>query len=351
MDANMKVIGLGHAITDMVYRADSDFLGRHGLSAGGMTLVDADTACALRSAAETAAVTAPAETATATVTTTEGAVQVSAGGGAANTIGHLARLGVGAEILVRVGDDAAGSGFVSEMESLGVRIVGGVETGGVSGQCLVFVSDDGGVIERTMATCLGVSQGLLLSAVNDLGWGDAGWLFLEGYLWDSDAGRLAALDALGRARGSGVRAALTLSDFGCVERHRDEFLGLLSEFGVFVFGNEREAGALLGVSDTDGQVKGLRELTGSFALTLGAEGSVVCDGGEVFRTTASVVEGVVADVTGAGDIYAAGYLCGRLRGLGVGESGEMGSRAARETLGYLGARVGGDFAARVLGLD
>ena len=247
-----RLLVLGHAILDELRPCTPAFLRTEGLAPGAMTLVEAAQADALAAAHERAA---------------PGAAQTAAGGAAANTAARAAELGAATEMLLRVGDDAAGARFLADFASSGARAVlsgppeGGDAGGGAaaSGRCLVFVTggeaqgEADGAPERSMATCLGVSPQLSKSdAVARLNWQAAEILWLEGYLWDDPSARAAGEAAAREARRRGVRIAFALSDPLCVARHRAAFRAFATEQADMLFANLSEAEALEEVQGTGG---------------------------------------------------------------------------------------------------
>ena len=355
-----RLLVLGHAILDELRPCTPAFLRTEGLAPGAMTLVEAAQADALAAAHERAA---------------PGAAQTAAGGAAANTAARAAELGAATEMLLRVGDDAAGERFLADFASSGARAVlsgppeGGDAAGGAaaSGRCLVFVTGGeaqgaaDGAPERSMATCLGISPQLSKSdAVARLNWQAAEILWLEGYLWDDPSARAAAQAAAGEARRRGVRIAFALSDPLCVARHRAAFRAFATEQADMLFANLREAEALEDVQGAGGAgeprdeaeaamaaARGLGQFVREAVVTAGAAGSAVSAKGALLHAPAAPCAEVL-DVTGAGDFYAAGYLSAALEGLDPAGRAQRGARAARETLAELGARRPPGFAERVL---
>lgn len=324
----LDVVGIGNALVDVLSHEADDFLARHGLVRGAMTLVDEDQARALYDAMGPG-------------------IEVS-GGSAANTICGVAGFGGRAAYLGKVADDQLGAVFTHDLRAAGVLYRCPPSTGGPpTGRCLVVVTPDA---QRTMSTYLGASA---LFGPHDVD-GDlvaaAQVTFLEGYLFDQPAAREAYWKAGRVAHDHGRRVALTLSDTFCVERHRDEWRDLVAEEVDILFANELEALALYRVDTFADALAEARADVEVAVLTRGARGSVVARGDEVVTVDAHLVPRV-EDTTGAGDLYAAGFLYGFTQGRGLAACGRLGSVAASSVLGHTGARPGTSLAQLATTLD
>jgi len=311
------VVCIGNAIVDVLAHTDDAFLEGRGLTKGTMQLIEDTTATALYAAMGPA-------------------VEVS-GGSAANTAAGIASFGGRAAFIGRVADDQLGEVFAHDLRSTGVHFatppgpVGPPSTG----RCLVLVTGDA---QRTLNTSLGASA--------DIGPGDvdadlvaaSAVLYCEGYLWDAPAAKAAIELAMDTARAAGRQVAFTLSDPFCVERHRGEFLELVEHRVDLLFANEIEICALYDVATFDEAAVAVAGHVGTACLTRSEAGSVVvtADGARV-AVPAAPVDAVV-DTTGAGDLYAAGYLVGHTRGLPVAECAHLGAVAAAEVISHVGAR-------------
>lgn len=317
----VDVTGIGNAIVDAVARVDDAFLAANGVDKGAMTLVDAARAAALHARMGPAA-------------------EVS-GGSAANTAVGLARLGARAAFVGKVRDDAAGAAFRRDIAAAGVRFDTPSAAGGPgTARCLVLVTPDA---QRSMNTYLGACLELGPEDVDEDAIRASGAVYLEGYLWDPPRARAAFLKAAGIARAAGGKVALSLSDPFCVERHRDSFRDLVENRVDILFANEAEIVALHRAADFDAAVRATRGLCEIAALTRSEKGSVVLAGGEAHVLTAEPAARV-ADTTGAGDLYAAGFLYGRARGYGPALCGRLGGVAAAEIVSHYGARPEADLA-------
>jgi sugar/nucleoside kinase (ribokinase family) len=314
-DRTLDVVGIGNAIVDVLANVSDGFLARHGLAKGVMTLIDADRAVELHREMENR-------------------VECS-GGSAANTVAGIASLGGSAAYVGMVRDDPLGDVFRRDIRAAGVEFeTAPAEEGPPTGRCLVLVTPDA---QRTMQTFLGASATLAPGDVDEETIARARITYLEGYLWDPPPAKQAFLRAAEVAHAAGRKVALSLSDAFCVERHRAEFRDLLGEHVDVLLANESEVLSLYETADLDDALDRLRADCETAAVTRGAAGSVVLSGGRTLSVEADPVEGVV-DTTGAGDLFASGFLFGLTRGESPERCGRIGSLAAAEIIGHFGAR-------------
>jgi sugar/nucleoside kinase (ribokinase family) len=314
--ASFDVLGIGNAIVDVIARTEDDFLFKQNMSKGSMQLVDA------ARAEQIYAAMGPA-------------VEVS-GGSAANTTVGAASLGARAAFVGKVKDDDLGRVFAHDIRAAGVHFATpAAPAGPPTGRCYVLVTPDG---ERTMNTYLGAAQDLCPADI------DAGMIastlivYLEGYLWDPPQAKEAFLKAAKLAHDAGRDVALSLSDAFCVDRYRAEFLNLMRGGTVdLVFANERELHSLYPAADFDCAVNELRRDVRAAVVTRSEKGCVVVTREETDAVAACPVRQVV-DATGAGDLFAAGFLVGMARRAGYRDSARLGSLAAAEVIQHLGAR-------------
>jgi sugar/nucleoside kinase (ribokinase family) len=249
----------------------------------------------------------------------------------------MVALGGTAEFVGRVRDDTLGEVFAHDIRAAGVVFECAPATSGPStGRCLVLVSPDA---ERTMSTFLGAASHLVADDIAPAGVGAAEITYLEGYLWDPPDAKAAFRKAMAAAHDAGRRVAFSLSDAFCVARFRDEFVTLIDDGDVdILFANQAELCSLFEIDDFELALKALGRRVPIAAVTVGAEGSVVVAGdGTVERVPARVLGGVV-DTTGAGDLYAAGFLFGLTQGFDLARCADLGSLAAAEIIGHVGAR-------------
>jgi len=308
------VVGLGNALVDVIAYGDDEFLAGHDLVKGSMALLDEEQAATLYAAM--------------------GVGTEMSGGSAANTVAGVASFGGRAAFVGQVRDDQLGRVFAHDLAANGVTFAATpVSAGPATGRCLIVVTPDA---ERTMSTYLGAGADMGPDAVDPAVIGDAKVVYLEGYLFDRPEAKEAYRKASRIAHEASGQVALTLSDSFCVERHLDEWRALVEEQVDVLFGNADEVQVLCG-SSFDEAVRRLRQQVGVAVITRGAAGSVVATPAEVIEIPAEPVP-VLVDSTGAGDLFASGFLYGYTKGLPLAECGRLGSVAAAEVLSHTGAR-------------
>ena len=315
MSRPLDVVGIGNAILDVLANVDDAFLDEHGMVKGSMTLIDAEQAEALYARM--------------------GQGVECSGGSAANTIVGLVSLGGRGAYIGKVKSDPPGRAFTGDIRAAGVEFATPqASSGPPTGRCLVLVSPDA---QRTLQTFLGASAHLGPDDIDPDAIARARITYLEGYLWDPPQAKRAFLKAARIAHEAGRKVALTLSDSFCVDRHRDSFLDLVSNHVDVLLANEDEIVSLYQSRSFDEAVQRLRRDCEMAALTRGERGSVVVAGGEVDRIDPDPVERPV-DTTGAGDLYASGFLFGLTHGYDPVDCGRIGSIAAAEVIRHFGAR-------------
>ena len=315
MNDRIDVLGIGNAIVDVLARAEDSFLAARGLEKGTMHLVDAGEADALYAAIGPA-------------------VEIS-GGSAANTIAGLASFGSSAQFIGIVSDDQLGGVFRHDIGSLGVRFDTAPHSGGApTARCLVLVTPDG---ERTMNTFLGASQQLGPDDVDEASVARADIVYLEGYLFDPPAAKEAFYKAARLAHGNGGRVALSLSDPFCVDRHREEFRVFVKDEVDILFANEAEIVSLYQAPGFAEAREAVRTEVPLAVLTRSEKGSVIVAGPQEHSVKARSVAKVV-DTTGAGDLFAAGFLHGLCKGRPLTDCARLGALAASEVISHIGAR-------------
>jgi sugar/nucleoside kinase (ribokinase family) len=314
--ARFDVLGIGNAIVDVIARTEEDFLLKQGMHKGTMALIDEARAQAIYAAM--------------------GPAIETSGGSAANTIVGLASLGSRSAFIGRVKDDDLGRTFAHDIRAAGATYTTPPAGNGPStGRCYVLVTPDG---ERTMNTFLGAAQDLHPADVDPDLVAASAVLYLEGYLWDPPNAKDAFLKAAKIAHEAGRTVALSLSDAFCVDRWRGEFLQLMRSGMVdLIFANEAELHSLYQTSDFDTAVGALRPDVGAAVVTRSEKGCIVLAPDGIEAVPAFPVQRVV-DTTGAGDLFAAGFLSGLARGADDRTCGRLGALAAAEVIGHLGAR-------------
>ncbi len=321
-EATLDVVGIGNAIVDVLVHADDAFLDAHGLAKGAMALIDAEQAASIY------ADIGPG-------------VEVS-GGSAANTLAGLAALGGAGAFVGMVCDDQLGQVFAHDIRAAGVAFdTPPAAEGPPTARCLIVVTPDA---QRTMSTYLGACVELGPGDVDEALVAAARITYLEGYLWDPSGAKEAFRKAHRIAHENGRRVALSLSDPFCVDRHRDEFLDLVADHIDVLFANEVEITSLYRVDSFDEALQQVRGHCEIAALTRSGKGSVIVAGDEVHVVDAHPVERVV-DTTGAGDLFAAGFLHGVTQGWDLARSARLGGLVAAEVIGHIGARPEADLAA------
>jgi sugar/nucleoside kinase (ribokinase family) len=310
------VLGIGNAIVDVIARTEEDFLLKQAMRKGTMALIDEARAAAIYDAM--------------------GPAIETSGGSAANTIVGVAGLGTRAAFIGKVKDDELGRAFAHDIRAAGVSFTTPPAADGAStARCYVLVTPDG---ERTMNTYLGAAQDLHPDDIDPDLIAASAIIYLEGYLWDPKNAKEAFLKAAKIAHEAERTVALTLSDAFCVDRWRAEFLHLMRSKTVdLVFANEGELHSLYETADFDTAVNALRADVATAVITRSEKGCLVVSRGGTEAVPAFPVDRVV-DTTGAGDLFAAGFLSGLARGADDRTCGRLGALAAAEVIQHLGAR-------------
>ena len=313
--ATFDVVGIGNALVDVIAHAADSFLLAHGLVKGSMELVDTDRALQLYRALGPA-------------------VQMS-GGSAANTMCGVASLGGRAAYIGKVSADDLGAVFGHDLHAVGVSFRPGAGSAEVpTGRCVIVVTPDA---QRTMNTYLGVSSLLSVDDLDGAAIAAGEVLYMEGYLFDRDDAKAAFRSAAQIAHAAGRKVSLTLSDSFCVDRHRADFAALVRDEVDLLFGNTAEICSLYELDDLDSAVAEVRRHCELVTVTTGAAGSLVITPDDVVAVPAVSVPRVL-DTTGAGDLYAAGFLYGYTRDLPLTDCAHIGSLAAGEVISHVGPR-------------
>lgn len=316
------VTSIGHAIVDVLVQTDDAFLTRHGIAKGGMTLIDAFRA--------------------ETLSAEMGAAIEASGGSAGNTAAGIASLGGKAAYIGRVHEDRLGEVYAEDMGRIGVAFSGKPSSKGLpTGRSMILVTPDG---QRSMNTFLGCSSAFDPADIDEAMIAASSIFFIEGYLWDVPETKAAIRKGIQIARKAGTKVAFTLSDSFCVGRWRQEFLELIAHDIDILFANEDEAKSLYETSEFDVAFQKLRAWGKTAAVTRSEKGSIAVSHGAVHMIDAAPIEKLV-DTTGAGDLYAAGFLFGLSRGLSLPVSGKIASLAAAECIQHMGPRPPGSLKA------
>jgi sugar/nucleoside kinase (ribokinase family) len=313
--ARFDVVGIGNALVDVISQQDDAFLADHSLVKGSMTLIDTDRALELHRHLR-----APIE---------------MSGGSAANTMCGVASFGGRAAYIGKVAADGLGEVFRHDLHAVGVAFPNRLARPSVpTGRSLIVVTPDA---QRTMNTYLGMSELLVPDDVSTEVVQNGAVLYMEGYLFDRPEAKAAFRKAAAVAHGGGRRVSLTLSDSFCVERHRVDFRALVADEVDVLFANRDELCSLYETDDFDVAIDTARGACDVVSVTCGAAGSMVITADEVVQVAAEPVKEVV-DTTGAGDLYAAGFLFGLTHDFDLAECGRLGSIAAAEVISHVGAR-------------
>ena len=315
-ECRFDVLGIGNAIVDVLAHVDEEFLIRHDLVKGAMRLIDEVEAEHLYESL--------------------GPTVEQSGGSAANTVAALASFGCRAAFIGKVRNDQLGEVFTHDIRATGAHFDTPPATEGpTTARCLVLVTPDG---ERTMNTWLGAAQNLSPADIDEELVAASAITYLEGYLWDPPAAKEAFQKAAKIAREAGRKVALSLSDAFCVDRHRESFLELIRNAVDILFANEAEIKSLYQVNNFNDAMHAVRKDCPLAVLTRSAAGSVVALPDDVHVIEAHPVK-KVEDATGAGDLFAAGFLAGYVRGLDLPDAARLGALAAAEIIQQMGARA------------
>jgi sugar/nucleoside kinase (ribokinase family) len=315
MTSAFDVLGIGNAIVDVISRADDAFLGQHGLVKGSMMLIDEERAEMLYAAMGPG-------------------IEVS-GGSCGNTMAGIASFGGKGAYIGKVRDDQLGKVFGHDISAVGVSFeTPKAQSGPATARCLILVTPDA---QRTMNTYLGACTGLGPDDIDPDLVGSAQVTYVEGYLWDAPAAKQAVLKAFDAAHAKGRLVSITLSDSFCVHRYREEFRDLVRNKVDILFGNESEIRALYEVETFEEAIEATRQEAKMAVLTRSEKGSVVLKGDQTWTVPAASVAKVV-DTTGAGDLYAAGFLFGFTHDKPFAECARLGGLAAAEIISHVGAR-------------
>ncbi|MET1112027.1 MAG: adenosine kinase [Allosphingosinicella sp.] len=313
----LDVLAIGDAIVDVIATAEDSFLVEEGLVKGSMQVLDADGATSLyakmRHARETS------------------------GGSAANTMAGIAAMGGSAGFVGQVAADQLGDIFAHDIRAHGVEFRTPPMKGGLpTGRCLILVTPDA---QRTMNTFRGAAHELTADALDPEQIKSAAILYLEAYLWRSKGPRAAMEKAMGIAHEAGRKVAFTLSDIACIAPHRAEMTAMIDSGAIdLLFANENEICELADLGDRDSAVAAIQGKVPLLVVTCGADGALAVERGRAVSVPIARIGAGVVDTTGAGDLFAAGFLVGQARGRSLEDSLRIGSVAAAEVISHFGAR-------------
>lgn len=319
-DARLDVLAFGDAMVDVIATTDDAFLIAQGLVKGSMRLIDTEEATRLYGLM--------------------GQARETSGGSAANTVAGIAAMGGRAGFVGQVASDQLGEVFAHDIRALGVEYLTPVADSTVpTGRCLILVTPDA---QRTMNTCAGVSHCLSTDAIDPQQIRDAAILYLEAYLWVPEAPRAAMQKAIGIAHDAGRKVALTLSDIACIAKQRASFLQLIDAGEIdLLFANEQEILALAATDDLDLAISSFEHRVPLLVVTRSEKGAIAIADGQCVSVPVVPAEAVI-DTTGAGDLFAAGFLTAQARGRTIEESLWLGAAAAAAVISQYGARPAAD---------
>ena len=320
MIKKFSVLGIGNAMVDILIKSNDEFLAQHGIKKGVMQLIDLKRAQSLYSKFGT---------------TTE-----ISGGSGANTIYGLASLGIATSYIGKVKDDFLGHRFQSDLLNMNINYsthLSDKETAAETGRCVVFITPDG---ERSMNTYLGVTEHLHETDINIENVKLSEWLYLEGYRFDGPDSEKAFAKAIKVAKSYNCRVALTLSDPFCVERHMKAFKNIIHDDVDLLFCNEAELKLLYGTPNLNDAVRRSTKDVELLVCTVAERGAIISDKGNLISVPSKKTN--VLDTTGAGDLFAAGFLYGVIKQRNFEICGQMGNLAASEIISHLGARPEAD---------
>ena len=311
-----QVVGIGNAMVDVLARADDGFLDTAGVQKGIMQLIDMDRAVDLYDRI--------------------GPAKEISGGSAANTIAGIAQLGGRTAYVGKVKDDQLGAIFAHDLRAQGAdyatRLAPKTEVA-ETGRCIVIVTPDG---ERSMNTYLGVTEFLSPDDIDDAQMADADWIYLEGYRFDGPDSHAAFAKAIAACKGAGGRVSITLSDPFCIARHRDAFAAMIRDHVDLLFCNRAEMLAMYQTSDFEAALARAAAEVDMVACTDSGNGVHILSNGARWHVPAVPTD--IVDATGAGDLFAAGFLWGLTAGYDLESCGKMGNLAASEVISHIGAR-------------
>ena len=310
------IVGIGNAIVDLIAEVDDSYLNENNISKGAMSLVDFNVINKICKEVNV--------------------VGTISGGSVANSIVCIAQNKLNTAFIGKVKDDAMGKKFAEGLAKENVHFkISQSPTDNYTGRCLILVSPDA---ERTMNTYLGISQELTEQDIDIKIIEESSMLYLEGYLWDLDNAKKAIRKAIESARKSDAIVAFSISDQFCVDRFRDEFLEIVYNYADIIFANESEIKSLFETNELESAIKECQNTKKIFAITLGEKGAKIIKNSEIVEINPEKIENLV-DTTGAGDLFAAGFLDSYLKGNNLFNCGTKGVNLASKIIQKYGARL------------
>jgi sugar/nucleoside kinase (ribokinase family) len=325
-ETRLDVLAIGDAVVDVIATAEDEFLAAEGLVKGSMQVLDAPGATRLYAQMSQA--------------------RETSGGSAANTMAGVAALGGRAGFVGQVANDQLGEIFTHDIRALGVEFMTPPKSGGLpTGRCLILVTPDA---QRTMNTFRGAAHELNADVLDAEQIRGAAILYLEAYLWRSEGPRAAMEQAMAIAHQAGRKVAFTLSDIACIKPHRREMMAMLNGGAIdLLFANENEIRELADAADRDAAIAALQDKVPLIVVTCGSDGAMAVERGRKASVPIARIGAGIVDTTGAGDLFAAGFLVGQARGKSLEDSLSIGAIAAAEVISHFGARPEADLKAMV----
>jgi sugar/nucleoside kinase (ribokinase family) len=316
MTARFDVLTIGNAIVDVIAPSSEDFLVKENIIKGAMNLIDEARAEHLYKVM--------------------GPATITSGGSAGNTAAGCASFGARTAYIGKVKDDELGAIFAHDTQNIGVSFATAkAKSGPATARSFIFVTPDG---ERSMNTYLGACQNLTVDDIDEETVSNATVTYLEGYLWDPPAAKEAFRKASKIAHKAGREVAITLSDSFCVDRYRTEFLELMRTGAVdIIFANESEMKSLYQTADIETALRSVNEDVKLAVVTRSEKGAVAIHGQKRVAADAFPIERLI-DTTGAGDLFAAGFLFGYTAGKPLYDSLRLGALAAAHVIQHVGPR-------------
>jgi|TARA_B100000035_G_scaffold145413_1_gene123802 sugar/nucleoside kinase (ribokinase family) len=310
------IVGIGNAIVDIIAEVDDKYLSQNNIDKGSMSLIDFEIANKIGSEVEI--------------------IKIISGGSVANSIVGISQQGLKTAFIGKVNHDDLGNEFKKGLMEENVEFKYSPDTSqNYTGRCIILVTSDA---ERTMNTYLGISQQLTENDIDMKVIENSSILYLEGYLWDLDEAKNAIKKSILKAKASSTLVAFSMSDAFCVDRFREEFFEIVNDFADIIFANESEIKSLFQTDDLEYVKNECMKKNKIFAITLGSKGALIIKQNEIFKIDPEIIDNLV-DTTGAGDLFAAGFLSEYIKSQQIDSCGKFGVKLASQIIQRFGARL------------
>jgi sugar/nucleoside kinase (ribokinase family) len=310
------IVGVAHSLVDVLAYVDNQFLAKHGMKKGSMCLIDTERAAYLLEHLRY--------------------IKIASGGSASNTMAGIASFGAKVALIGKVKDDELGAIFKRDIGMCGVDFCGVTSTiGEATGTCFVAVSKEDA--DRTMSTYLGAAVEIHDDDIDEKTIKNSAIIYIEGYLFDKEGSRVALKKSMDIATKYSNLVSMSLSDERCVNQHRDEILKILPNVNI-LFANEKEIMTLFNSDDLKISLEKIQQICDITTVTVGKEGSYIVSKDGIFNEPAAMTERKIVDTTGAGDLYASGFLYGIINNMSLEKCAKLGNLAAAEVITHMGAR-------------